>query len=86
MVQSTWLPLYCDPQQMFVFRSFEDLMGGCELFRESALRRVLLEADNSAAECIGGGVGMKICILWSYAGTARTCQSERVPGFEGAGE
>ena len=44
---------------MFEFKSFDDLMGGCELFRESALRRGFLEADNSAAECIGRGGGMK---------------------------
>ena len=30
------------------------MKGGCESFGESAQRRGLLEADNSAAECMGG--------------------------------
>ena len=69
MVRSTWLPLYCNPQQMFTFKYFEDLMGGCELSRESALRRGFLEADNSAAECIGGGGGMKSAFCGRTRGT-----------------
>ena len=44
-------------------------MGGCELFRESALRRGFLEADNSAAECIGRGGGMKSAFCGPTRGT-----------------
>ena len=52
-MRSTRLPLDCNAQQIFALRSFEDLKGGCELFRESTLRRGLLEADNSAAGYMG---------------------------------